>query len=302
MSERRTGTLTFIETPLLMVVARVLVWAMTRVVPLAVVVLVAGSLGHLPEARADEGDSPSASEANGYAGQGFIYLDDGSETPDLPPLFPSDTTRTPEAILSAEKEEGASFFILESPTAPLFAPGLKPTALDGLAEQRASVQLGFGRTDGGAPTQSGLGVWLSSEVKVRAPTRFGLLGEAEELIGFKEQSYHVGLGVGYDGFSLGASLHQEQDDFAAAYSGFDLGLAYQGQRWFTNIQFAGYRQEYGPLFYSFLNERKMQAFEVGAGYALWTGRLTFSGRFKYFDYSNPLFSEATTPGDRKSVV
>lgn len=260
----------------------------SKVTWMTALLMAAGTAFAVSPVRADDGRHDTNA-----AGDGFIYLDDGSSASDLPPLFPDDTALSPESIRSGAKSKRKPFYVLDNPSSALFSPLLQPSAHDGLAGQRSSLQLGYGNFDFESGAPSGLGVWLSSEVKVQAPERFGLLGETEEFFGFDQRSYNVGLGVGYDGFSFGASIHQAEDDFVAGYSGFDLGLAYQGRSWFTNIQYAGYRNDQGPLFYSFLNERKLQAFEVGAGYALWTGRLTFSGRFKYFDYSNPLFPDST---------
>lgn len=238
-------------------------------------------------------------DAKADASSSFIYLDDGSETAELPPLFPDDTQRSPEEILADRDGGKAPFYILDGGPAGLISPALRSESAFGTAEQRASFQLGYGQLEPGTLTPAGLGVWLSSEVMVQAPPRFGALGTLDEYTtGLDHRSYNLGLGVGYDGFSLGASLRREHGDFELGYRGFDLGLAYQGRSWFTNIQYAGYRNEQGPLFYSFLSERKLQAFEIGAGYALWPG-LTFSGRFKYFDYSNPLFPE--TAPDREHV-
>jgi len=249
--------------------------------------LMAAGMALLSPVLADDDHATSEAE------DGFIYLDDGSSASDLPPLFPDDTARSPESILSGTAEERKPLYVLDNPSTSLFSPLLQPSGHDTLAGQKASLQLGYGQFDFEAGRAAGLGVWLSSEVMVQAPERIGLLGETEEFFGFDQRSYNVGLGIGYDGFSLGASLHQAENNFISGYSGFDLGLAYQGRSWFTNFQYAGYRNDQGPLFYSFLNERKLQAFEVGAGYAMWTGRLTFSGRFKYFDYSNPLFPDTT---------
>jgi len=255
----------------------------------------AGLDGAVQAASGDEGNESAS---------GFIYLDDGSEPGELPPLFPEDTALapggglSPQGLLGDREAKKAAFFILDGVAGPLLSPALHSGALRGLAEQRASFQIGLGRIEPDSMTPSGLGIWLSSEMMVEAVPQFGLLGNPDGAIGFDHRRYNLGLGVGYDGFSLGASFRQEHDDFDVGYRGFDLGLAYQGRSWFTNIQYAGYRNEDGPLFYSFLGERKLQAFEVGAGYALWPG-LTFSGRFKFFDYSNPLFLD--TAPDQEHV-
>lgn len=270
--------------------------------------LAGASFGLPARSMADEDPLPEI-EINDQ-GERFIFLDDGSE--DISQTTPgtglfSDRERgdgpgtglglsagsgsvpgTGQATAGVGSEtRKQSFFILNDTTRGLYAPLLR---LDSVSINRpqTGIQLGYGHMEPESTTPSGFGIWLSSEMTAQNIDRFAMPSEMQLSSGFDQRSYNVALGVGYSGFALGASLRHEYNAFDRSYRGFDLGLAYQGRSWFTNVEYAGYQNDRGPLFHSFLGDQKTQAFEVGAGYAVWPG-LTFSGRFKFFDYSNPLY-------------
>ena len=133
-------------------------------------------------------------------------------------------------------------------------------------------------------TKRGFEVGIASRYAQRNAHPHKSVSQDYAPVGPHSQLYNLGLNMGYAGFKIGASYSRQQDHFKTAYQGFDLGFGYYGNSWSTNIQFAEYHRErdllfsFGDAFYD-----QLYAVEVGAAYLLVPG-VTFSGRFKYYDY------------------
>lgn len=227
------------------------------------------------------------------SGKKFLYLDDGtspqaeSSTParrePLPPLFLERTTASP--LDSLAERHATSRFVIELDALKPAVPGIRPTVAALGAQSRTSFQIGYPLSAG----EREFGVWLTTEA-ARQAVGFQGRWQSVPLMSFDQQSYNVGLNVGYSGFTLGAALSREAYGFDGGMQGFDLGIGYHGQRWFTNVQVGEYRSDRNPLFFGFFGERDRHVFQLGAGYSFWPN-LSLSGRFRYYDYSNPFFPE-----------
>lgn len=262
--------------------------------------------------------SPSAKVSLSDSKEKFIYLDDGSDSdadaaaglnrdggfgrdaalkPGAPArsMFHFDSERA--AIDAAQlgiQSQKRPILVLDPQSAPALSAGIRVDGFGATADQRTTLQIGGNGQSGNGkksrPGHDSIGIWLTSESS-RPSARFGTgtpsIDLALEPVA-KRPNYNVGLNIGYQGFTIGAALLREQNGIDLAYQGYDLGFGYLGRSWFTNVQVAGFRNDSNPLYYNFMGER-FRAFEVGAGYIIWPG-FTFSGRFKYFDYGNPLFS------------
>ncbi len=232
----------------------------------------------------------------------FIYLDDGSDPSpvdrDLPLLQlnrASSLNRV--GITSNLLGKGRQpVFMIESPPYGIERAPIEIDAFALAPGAKSRMELGYPVPQGDSGNPEGFGVWLSSEVVAPvADLRIDGLQSVEP--GIAGRSYNVGLNVGYGRFALGAALLRREQRLSPGYQGFDLGFGYYGDSWFTNVNFADYRNDAGPLFFSLDQDRRLQAFGVGAGYALWPW-LTFSGQFKYFDYSNRLFPDISADQER----
>lgn len=224
----------------------------------------------------------------------FIYLDDGSQSETAGsglPFLDLDRAGAAAGLFGKTRTQPRPFLVIDS--APL---GLdtSPIRIDAFAlapQQRSRIEVGYPIAADDAGRPQGFGVWLSSEIARSSndfSNRFYALDAATVT---PQRSYNLNLNVGYGRFALGAGvLRRDNSLLDPGYYGFDLGVGYFGDSWFTNIQFAGYRNDGGPLYFNFTQERKLHAVEIGAGYALWPW-LTFSGQFKYFDYSNKAFPD-----------
>lgn len=251
-------------------------------------------------AAADPGDGNERSDTTvsiSESQEKFIYLDDGSE-----PAAPQDGA----PFLQLNRAGGVTSNLLGKSRKPVFMIDSSPLGLDrgpieldafALAPGvKSRIELGYPVPEGDSGKPEGFGIWLSSEIAgPAADLRFDGLDSVDPAV--SKRSYNVGLNVGYGRFALGAALLRREQGLAPGYQGFDLGFGYYGDGWFTNVNFAGYRNDSGPLYFSLEQDRKLQAFEVGAGYALWPW-LTFSGQFKYFDYSNQLLPDPKLDQER----
>lgn len=220
----------------------------------------------------------------------FIYLDDGSQANPRLPFLDLDSAGA-SGLFGKSRTKPRPFLIIDS--APL---GLdtNPIRIDAFAlapQQRSRIELGYPIAADDAGHPQGFGVWLSSEI-ARSSSDFSSRFRALDAAAVTpKRSYNINLNVGYGRFAFGAGLLRRENSLLdPGYQGFDLGVGYFGDSWFTNIQFAGYRNDGGPLYFNFTQDRKLHAVEIGAGYALWPW-LTFSGQLKYFDYSNKIFPD-----------
>ncbi len=238
------------------------------------------------------------------AAKKFIYLEDGTAPAPvraatkarapLPPLF-AETSPALSLEDRLAQIKPSSLFLVEVDAVGLSAPGIHPTSAASGARARTGFQVGYPLSTSGRSGLEHSGVWLTTEVVLQAPGLGGRWQHVPVATDGGRQNYNVGLNVAYAGFSLGAALSRQDDSFNLSLQGVDLGFGYYGRSWFTNIQVGNYRGDGNPLALGLLGDRSMNVVEVGAGYKFWPG-LTFSGRFKYFDYSNPLFPSPQDAG------
>lgn len=251
----------------------------------------------LPQGLA-AGQAGEATVGKSASGKKFLYLDDGSQPAatagkaalaPLPPLFLENGGKGPAQGLAQGLEglatlDGAGRFVIEINALRPAVPGIRPTITALGSQHRTGFQIGYPLSAG----EREFGVWLSTEA---ARQSLGFLGRWQSVPLaplFGQNSYNVGLNVGYSGFTLGAALSREVNGFDIALQGIDLGFGYHGERWFANIQAGDYRGDRNPLFFGLYGERDRQVLQLGAGYSFWPN-LSLSGRFRYFDYSNPFF-------------
>lgn len=250
----------------------------------------------------DGGERGEAAVSISESQEKFIYLDDGSEpaAEDDAPLFHLNRgghlNRLGGVTSNLLGKSRKPVFMIESPPLGLDPAPIQIDAFALAPGARKRMELGYPVPENDSGRPEGFGVWLSSEIVAPAADfRFDGIETVDPAV--SGRSYNVGLNVGYGRFALGAALLRREQGLSPGYQGFDLGFGYYGDSWFTNVNFAGYRNDSGPLYFSLDQERKLQAFEVGAGYALWPW-LTFSGQFKYFDYSNQLFPDLNADQER----
>ena len=157
----------------------------------------------------------------------------------------------------------------------------------------AGVRIGFTNADRLAadPSERGFNVAITSMVMANQPSASDLNFLDNAAFGSFDQSYNIGLNVGYRGFTFAASFLRGSQAFND-YESYDFGLSYDFGSWATTLAVGGYfadRSQSVGLLNGFDVDR-LYSIEIGASYQIrpW---FTVSGSLRLFDYSTLLGTE-----------
>ncbi len=235
-------------------------------------------------AEIDLGSGVSFKDLSGEKKPGFLYFRsaEGEETDARLKsrwLFQSTTKFTP-------RLSGALSRLQASPGDAWVLRGFTPRSAG------AEFSLSYGKQSSALARRPGFDVSLSSSLTVQGVDIPGLINSASLDRSLSRQAYEFGLNIGYAGFGVAAGLKGEEGLLRPGYSGYDLGLFYEGRRWYTNILVGEYRRKLAGLQSGIGGEEfNYYSLQIGASYRLGSA-LDLTGGFRLIGYGKGYVFEA----------
>ena len=166
------------------------------------------------------------------------------------------------------------------------APGMfgsgNSTDLTGIGGSQLRLSLNPSRTEVGPyNNRNSIELLVGSSFSNKPAGRFNSILQ-NSLV--SQRAYNLSLGLGYSGFSLGASFSRSTSLLSSELSGYDIGFGYRGESWSANIRVGEYSKNHQLLAGRDFNlYNNVSAYELGAAYRLFSN-VNLTGRFTYYSY------------------
>ena len=250
---------------------------------------VRASLSNIQTARIDLGSGVSFKDRSGEKKPGFLYFR-ADEKPDSGFQFKSRWLFEVTSAFTPRQSSAASTLRL-SPGESWVLRGFTPRSA------AAEISLSYGVEPSVLGRRPKFGVSVSSNISISEINFPGLVNNPAFSQALNRQSYEFGLNIGYAGFGVEAGLRGEDSLLDAGYSGYDLGLFYEGRRFYTNILVGEYRRKLAGLQRGFgADDLNYYSLQIGASYRLGSA-LDLTGGFRLIGYGKGYVFEA----DRRSL-
>ena len=250
---------------------------------------VRASLSSIQTARIDLGSEASFKDRSGEKKPGFLYFR-ADETPDSGFQFKSRWLFEATSAFTPRLKSAASTLRL-SPGETWILRGFTPRSAG------AEFSLSYGARPSELGSRPRFDVSVSSTISVSETDILGLLNSPTLNQTSSRQSYEFGLNIGYAGFGVEAGLRGEDSLLDDGYSGYDLGLFYEGHRFYTNILVGEYRRRLAGLQRgSGPDDLNYYSLQIGASYRIGSA-LDLTGGFRLIGYGKGYVFEA----DRSSL-
>ena len=246
-------------------------------------------LSSIQTARIDLGSGVSFKDRSGEKKPGFLYfradeMPDGGFQFKSRWLFEATSAFTP-------RQSGAASTLRLSPGESWVLRGFTPRSA------AAEFSLSYGVQQSVLGQQPKFGVSVSSNISISEIDLPGLVKNPTFSQALSRQSYEFGLNIGYAGFGVEAGLRGQDSLLEDGYSGYDLGLFYEGRRFYTNILVGEYRRKLAGLQRGFgADDLNYYSLQIGASYRFGPA-LDLTGGFRLIGYGKGYVFEA----DRSSL-
>lgn len=247
------------------------------------------SLSSIQTARIDLGSGVSFKDRSGEKKPGFLYFRT-DERPDNSFQFKSRWLFEATSAFTPRQSIAASTLRL-SPGESSVLRGFTPRSAT------AEISLSYGVQSSALGRPPKFDISVSSNISISEADISGLVNNPTLNRALNRQSYEFGLNIGYAGFGVEAGLRGEDSLFEDGYSGYDLGLFYEGRRFYTNILVGEYRRKLAGLQRGFgADDLNYYSLQIGASYRLGSA-LDLTGGFRIVGYGKGYVFEA----DRRSL-
>jgi hypothetical protein len=247
------------------------------------------SLSNVQTARIDLGSEASFKDRSGEKKPGFLYFR-AEEAPGGGFQFKSRWLFEATSAFTPRQSSAASTLRL-SPGESWVLRGFTPRSA------AAEISLSYGAQPSELGRRPRFDVSVSSNVSISEIDIPGLVNNPSLSQALSRQSYEFGVNIGYAGFGVEAGLRRENSVLNDGYSGYDLGLFYEGHRFYTNILVGEHRRQLAGLQRGFgADDLSYYSLQVGASYRLGSA-LDLTGGFRLIGYGKGYVFEA----DRSSL-